>query len=43
MAETLYYFREFWEFGSRAGRPVTGSYPQVIHDLFINGEFGSLK
>ena len=41
MAETLYYFRGVWE--ARTGRPVTESYPQVIHDLFINREFGSLK
>ena len=40
MAEMLYYFKGVCE--GRAGRPA-GSYPQVIHDLFINGEFGSLK
>ena len=27
----------------RAGRPATGTYPQVIHKKFMYGEFGSLK
>jgi len=44
MAETLYYFRGVSGVCElRAGRPVRGTYPQVIHILFINGEFGSLK
>ena len=44
MAEMLYYFRGVsgvWE--ARAGRPVTGTYPQVIHRFIISGEFGSLR
>ena len=27
----------------RAGRPVTGSYPQVINKFIVFGEFGSLN
>ena len=37
-------FRGVWEFGVLfPGRPVRGTYPQVIHRLYTFREFGSLK
>ena len=43
MAELLYFIEEFGSFGSRAGRPVPGTYPQDIHRFIVFREFGSLK